>query len=305
MDKSGHSELWFDLGPLRSITSQLKTPHVIDSAVKLLSNMERVHFANVTLAPLLVGLAARIQNCIDRAAYEALLINPEKTEWPWQHHARTMELIREGQGEDMKTDAKGFWELAGPIWEAIMHQYLGTDIKNGLEAMREAMVITTWTSIESCLEALWDNTINLNPHASARSGEARRIVTLAIQKSGSHQKIRVLSSNGKERLKSIQVIREAYGRAFHFDSHAIDEALADGRLESLALVRNLLIHKCGEIDSDFLDRGVYFPTTSRLCASSSGKIHLEAIIAQSLVSDALAAMIEVLESVDEWLVRHP
>ena len=302
-------ESWFQIASLEQLSAKLKTPFVVDAANTLFENIERVHTGLVMLPLNFVGIAGRLQGCFSTAVFEitgkSVLSDEERTpELEAKLAHRMMELVREEQADDLKSENVPFYEKSASLWGMIMHLYLCDETKGGLLAVRESIVMNVWSAIEVALEQVWDNAVAILPHVEARNGIANRITTLAAAKLGASIPT-VQSRAGKERLKSIQAIREAFSRGFAVDCVEIDNALAASELETLALVRNLLAHKRGLIDQEFKDRAPFFPSLAKTFTSDEERLKLPGPMVGKIVSDGLEASMSVLVSIDEWVQAHP
>ncbi len=175
-----------------------------------------------------------------------------------------------------------FQVMLGPIPETN-----SPDTIRGCEAILSAMVIGAWTAFETLAGDLWVAALNTSPRRLARlSGDKKRIIRLAKTGTEKAERLqgmlesrRTQDGEGKiVHLSDVQElskgtydlsgkmgnllrnsfkfttltgIREAYAVAFDEHSQAIDDALKDGSLDVLCLVRNLIVHRAGRADSTY------------------------------------------------------
>jgi hypothetical protein len=96
-------------------------------------------------------------------------------------------------------------------------------------------------------------------------------------------------------------IREAYARAFDKDSSQIDEALTDKVIDALRIVRNVIVHKAGAADSEYLK----MVSSLRLPPAALGRpIVLTGENVVNLVSPVIDCSKGLLSAVDAWLIKH-
>jgi hypothetical protein len=109
-----------------------------------------------------------------------------------------------------------------------------------------------------------------------------------------------------ERVKftSLKAIREAYSLAFpekvrRARSRPIDTPLALNDLDALSAVRNLLVHKAGKADAEYLEDCKAAPTAPRLHEGDT--LQLNGQMCVDLVNPAVKASVELLKAADSWL----
>jgi hypothetical protein len=109
-----------------------------------------------------------------------------------------------------------------------------------------------------------------------------------------------------ERVKftSLREIRKAYSLAFpdnvrRAKSARIDTALANRGLDALSAVRNLIVHKAGKCDSDYIEDCKSSPTAPRLKEGET--LQLDGELCQALIDRAINVGIELVNAVDSWL----
>lgn len=257
----------------------------------------------------LVGVAGRLEMCKSRASLDLTgkILLPDEGTVPQnisdEIDQRMMEIVRHLQTNDCQNDNTPFWLEAHKLWQTIEERYFTQHSIDGLHAIRESIIINAWASIESALEQLWDLAESTVHDVKSRNGDERRIVCIADTKGVRFT--RIYSQKGKERLKSMAVIRETYARGFSVDAAAIDDALSEPALDSLANVRHLLVHKCGVMDPEYIAKAPLLRPLSKWFDPTVAKIFIPPEMLVDLITGALTATIGVIKSVDQWIDTHP
>lgn len=108
-----------------------------------------------------------------------------------------------------------------------------------------------------------------------------------------------------ERVKfiSLTAIREAYSLAFpekvrHARSHRIDAALSTQDLDALSALRNILVHKAGKVDDDYIEDCKIAPTAPK---PRNGVVHIDGHTCRSLIDPVIKTSMELVRAVDSWL----
>lgn len=100
-------------------------------------------------------------------------------------------------------------------------------------------------------------------------------------------------------------IRKAYSVAFSEKEKkarpdAIDAALADQSLDALAAVRNLIAHKAGVADDDYIKDAVRIPKAPR--PERGQQLQLDGDLCYSLIEPVMTRCFDLLTGVDKWLL---
>jgi hypothetical protein len=206
----------------------------------------------------------------------------------------------------------------------------------GIEATLTGMILGAWTAFEALCGDLWEQTINQHPRGLAElkgketrinklscgntdiddsdvfSGienekQGRKLITLndlqRISK-GAYKFCDIMGTLLKRRYKftKLSSIRTAYSAAFYERSNRydlIDDALKDESLDALSLVRNLLVHKAGMADDEYV-KGIASvkkapSLTLRQTLSVDGKMVAE------LVDPVVVCCCKLITGVDTWM----
>ncbi|QDU31947.1 hypothetical protein ETAA8_71090 [Anatilimnocola aggregata] len=205
------------------------------------------------------------------------------------------------------------------------------EIENGLTAVMEAIITAGWTAFEVLASDLWEAAINANPrHLADLRGNGKRINKMlggaktsdvdtgsfgndgpskAVQLGDIHRVTQGsfdLDNKWGTLLKhsfkfsTLTGIREAYSKAFDRNSSAIDDCLANKSLNSLSLVRNLLVHKSGIADVDYIDKQPDAPNAPALYFGI--RIPIDGELVESLVAPPLECGNRLLAAVNDWLI---
>jgi hypothetical protein len=77
----------------------------------------------------------------------------------------------------------------------------------------------------------------------------------------------------------------------------------DNCFNKLSAVRNVLVHKGGIADSEFVNTVKQFPEFSGI--SIGTRIPVDGKMIRDLVGPAIEKSIALIRAVDEWIVDHP
>ena len=95
-------------------------------------------------------------------------------------------------------------------------------------------------------------------------------------------------------------VREAYSCAFSEKSSRIDAALANKSLDALSAIRNILIHKAGKADAEYIKQSSYLKIPKTPIGSP---VLLDGQNVAELIGAAIASAKSLFIGVDDWL-RH-
>jgi hypothetical protein len=96
-------------------------------------------------------------------------------------------------------------------------------------------------------------------------------------------------------------IREAYSCAFSEKSSKVDAALGSKTLDALSAVRNMLVHKAGLADAEYirLSSSLDVPKTEL-----GSPVHLDGEVVAKLVKGAVTSANSLLIAVDDWTQQN-
>lgn len=200
-------------------------------------------------------------------------------------------------------------------------------VTRGLDAMFSSLLLGTWTAFEAMAADAWEQAVNAHPktlselkgnwkqrfrRAASTLSAVQASPELAVLESkqvplGLLQKYQydlrsAMGSLLRPRFSfdRLDGIREAYGSAFP-ETPRLDKALSDESLDALSALRNLLVHRAGIVDSEYLRKA----KSLKLPQATLGMpVTLDGDVVMNLIGPAINASNELLSSVDEWLIKN-
>jgi hypothetical protein len=318
-------------------TPTLKTPELEIILLAFRYNVSRVR--HLMIMPASIGhTAMEFQRHLDMASVEiegslANTDDPSSLEISSAVGERAIELHNSKLAKDSAL-------LGTPQWDPFVFQThkIGAIPVNmmarnqrgitSFEPLLSSFIIGSWTAFETMAGDLWEIALNLNPGGLAHlSGTASRLRKNEKAPLGSTKSPKVENQSKSVELNLIQFhkfdlrhkmgtilrnryefsrlsqIREAYAAAFDKDHNQIDATLKDNALDALSVVRNVLVHKAGKPDDEYLRRAKNLknvPTHTVL----AGNLSLDGEIVVGLIKPALVQASQLLRAVDEWLHKH-
>ena len=108
----------------------------------------------------------------------------------------------------------------------------------------------------------------------------------------------------KQFIISLTAIREAHSVAFSEKvrkarTDKIDAALADKSLDALSVIRNLIVHKGGIADSNYVKDAKNAPAAPQL--KENEVLHLDGEKCRNLILPVVKLCVCLVEAVDSWL----
>ena len=190
-----------------------------------------------------------------------------------------------------------------------------------LQASMMSYVTTGWTIIETMSGDLWETALNTHPSSLANlTGSPKRLKGGQINKSSqaakesksvqlddiSKYRFDVANKMGtilrtKFEFASLDGIREAYACAFTERSAQIDRALIDTSLDALSAVRNVIIHRDANADSEYVRKTKFLSSIPK--AETGQHILLDGDVVVRLLKPAISAANQLLIAVDDWLAK--
>lgn len=225
------------------------------------------------------------------------------------------------------------WTMAGSgghAGEFITTTHNREAFSPAVDALVMSLLIGTWTAFEVLAGDLWEAAINHHPTGLARLAGTRTRIrpkkdSQSQKKVSADEKSILLRdiervAKGKYDLSSLMGtllrprhnfttlvgIREAYSVAFSDDlgssTRGIDSILADDVFDALSLLRNLLVHKSGFADEEYVNGSKQVPSLPQLEKNGLFEPSRETI--EKIVVPAIAKAKELIVSVDDW-VKSP
>src|SRR5262245_14892449 len=114
---------------------------------------------------------------------------------------------------------------------------------------------------------LWEAALNAHPDELAKLAGKKegtredRFVRLDRLQQHNYDLSKVMGTVLRQRYSfdSLKEARRAYSEAFPKGAIAVQAAISDRTLDALSLVRNLIVHKGGIVDKEFLERSPDLP----------------------------------------------
>ena len=223
-------------------------------------------------------------------------------------------------------------EHGGPSWDthALDYHINGAKALKGLIVtpigaygfinMFSGYITGTWTAVETMLGDLWEAAINEHPKGLATlNGKPKR------QSSGSSEPMKGAADQDKKfdlnlvakhnfdlrscmgtifrterrfEFTRLSSTREAYLRAFSEKSSRIDAAISNKSIDALSAVRNILLHKAGEADDEYVRQQTFLtlPKTAK-----GERIKLDGQNTSDLIKPAVASCKSLMIAVDDWI----
>lgn len=155
----------------------------------------------------------------------------------------------------------------------------GPTIYGPLTNLLRSVIVQSWLAFEVLSEDLWLGVMKENPT--------------------------LLTKPKQVRFRSRKGIREAYTETFTADNTALIAALSNTAIDALALVRNVIVHKAGKADRDFLAGCQTTPSLSSFSTLNlEDSIFVDGVLFRSIVADGLKAVYGLIVAVDDWLRAH-
>jgi len=189
-----------------------------------------------------------------------------------------------------------------------------TGFRSDLERMMFAQVVSAWTAAETCIGDLWEASLNSHPDTLANLAGARnnkadaesksvRLDIIAGMKFDIRQCMGTLLKH-KFNFTILEGARQAYKVAFPESAKDIHASLGDLSLTGLAAMRNLIVHRAGICDDKYAFESKNL--SEMIPVLTQGQIlELDGEIMARTVMPAMTACLNLLHSVDQWLLDNP
>jgi len=195
-----------------------------------------------------------------------------------------MKLQREWFERSKKGETKSGMDI-GEDWLAYFTSYENEELSEGINAVLIGMITGMWTSFEVLAEDLWNTAIKERPLLNQNWTNKER------ETSG---------------FRSVKKLKNLYNYTFRQDAADIQRTIGDERIEGLALVRNLLTHKGGRIDTEFNDRRANIPSLS---CFDVFQLHQEIEVSGPIVKHLIGPIpilgLDLINYIDKWISNHP
>jgi hypothetical protein len=181
---------------------------------------------------------------------------------------------------------------------------------------------SAWTAFETMAGDLWEAALNehpigladlqgkkrdkksSNPSSNNEVSENKKLVKLDLLRSHNWDTKNKMGTILKEKFAftTLGGIREAYASAFHKDFDDIDTFIFNESLDRLSALRNVIVHKGGIADSEYVRRAKDFSALPQTKAGE--KVILDGKMVADLIADVIVECAGLAQKVDMWLLNH-
>jgi hypothetical protein len=314
----------------------LRNPNLEQVAASFRGNIAGVRFM-MSLPTTIVGAMAHTQRAYDIAELEVTgqLGSKISQEYQKRVDVRAQEILQKivqrdearQEGGDAGWDQhaleyhlQGAKSLAGLI-EVPLGAY-------GFVNMFSGYITGTWTAIETMLGDLWEAALNTHPKKLATlNGRPRRDANKPKQtnqtggesdKKGEDKKFdlnlvekhdfdlrscmgTIFRFERRFEFTRLSSTREAYLRAFSEKSSRVDSAIGHRSIDAISAVRNLLLHKAGVADDEYVKQQNIFPIPR---ADKGQPIQLDGQNTSDLIRPAISSSKSLMIAVDDWITDN-
>jgi len=159
----------------------------------------------------------------------------------------------------------------------MLHEWLHDILKTAL--------IQSWTAFEVLCEDLWKVAVTTYP---------------ALESSLTPKRRREMGFRSRNK------IRLAYQFTFKTNDAAIKSALESSSIDSLAVLRNVIVHAGGKVDPFFTIDSAGLAELDQLRALPSGTpIPFEGCFVRSVIDRVVPCGFALIRAVDDWLTTNP
>jgi hypothetical protein len=157
-------------------------------------------------------------------------------------------------------------------------------------------------------EGLWESTLNACPRGLVEltgnrkpTEEDKRTVRLSSLQKYDYDLSHHMGTLLRERyhFDRLEGMRLAYAEAFPAQATEVHQPLANRALDTLVLVRNLIVHNGGIIDDAYLRRKSDLP--QKLVCKLGSEIELDGEVVAQIIRPVIEAGQSLLQAVDQWI----
>lgn len=286
MESTIRFEHWFHPAaavelPTDELLVSIQHEKIRDVAAAFMANATRV--VEAAQAPISIIFWSRAQQtAIDEAHLEVWgdLVPRKMDDARKPQFDQAMARLRQKFRDEVEADPNEYGNrLFLAAGELEMYQKNDVGIRTGLGAVLRGMVTGMWTAFEVLASDLWETALNVHP-AGLVELKGKRPDSMPTPKksvsalgpdgdskdSSKQVKLSYLQANGydlshlmgtvlreKFKFQMLDGIRNAYIQAFDESHTSVREAILHPSLTVLAAVRNLLVHRAGIVDQDFMN----------------------------------------------------
>ena len=174
-------------------------------------------------------------------------------------------------------------------------------LENIVRGYCESSIILSWAAFETVAEDLWEAAVNARPSKLA-SGNLP-IDKLKIYRFDVRSNLGTMLKDQSRNFRTLFGIQDAYRNTFQRQGERINSILSEPPLKYTAAVRNVIIHKGGKIDEEYLDQVSRIPNAYR--SAVGDKFALTGKMTYDLAEAALKSAADLLNAVHGWIIGHP
>ena len=187
--------------------------------------------------------------------------------------------------------------------------FLEVQKKNQLEAFAASLLIEAWTLFESLSEDLWEAALNTHPRTLGQLNGKAKFTYDDLQQNNFHVSGKLgtlLKKKDVVSFRTLDKISESYRLAFSEQFKPIEDVLKYASLRHAAAVRNLLIHKRGIIDREFIDQATGLPELPAWDPNGPPMLcPLSGPLCARLSDCCRNCAIWLTNAVHAWIIGHP
>ncbi len=224
----------------------------------------------------------------------------------------------------VKDDAQSQWDafdddglslddhVKGPFGVGFVEHLIGQNLgmRDGMDAIMAAIVSESYTAFECFLSDVWVSALNHGPQDIANKVAIHKdlkkkddpITVKMLYESPYDVRKEIGSFLRETRRVSFQTlgdIKVAYSMAFGPEAIALFSKIDGGFIEALCACRNVLAHKAGRADSDFLSKVERFPEFSKCKLHET--VFLDGELVSKMRNSAVVLALAVVSHVDKIL----
>jgi hypothetical protein len=308
---------------------KLKSPALEEVAVSFRANISSVRLM-MSLPTTIAGATAQTYRIYDIAEFEITgkIDGPISPENQKKIDRRAQEMLREltEQHNRGQENADAAWDTAALDYHLRFADTLKGLVEKPLGAygfipMFSGYITFTWGAIESMIGDLWEAALNTHPRILASlNGKPRKNVDYpSVKATGDQDKkfdlnllakhdfnVRphmgtIFRSERRFEFTRLSSAREAYMRAFSEKSSRVDAAINNPSIDALSLVRNVLLHRAGKADDEYVRQQSRFSVPK---AAKGETIRLDGQNTSDLIKPAISSSKSLMIAVDNWIADN-